>query len=114
MRYLGFSKELHGSLAKSSRYRSYLWLGCPHGCNEGMRTAQADFLRIKARTLFALMHRINPEIFTQTVVDQVKEYNIQNLVDVMHAITGFCKVDTGISMMHLLAVEKTCSYKAFE
>uniref|UniRef100_A0A0N5AB72 UNC80 domain-containing protein n=1 Tax=Syphacia muris TaxID=451379 RepID=A0A0N5AB72_9BILA len=73
--------------------RSYLWLGCPHGCNEGMRAPQADFLRIKARTLFALMHRINPEIFSQTIVDQVQEYNIQNLLDVMHAITGFCKVD---------------------
>uniref|UniRef100_A0A915C2K7 Transmembrane protein n=1 Tax=Parascaris univalens TaxID=6257 RepID=A0A915C2K7_PARUN len=73
--------------------RIYLWLGCPHGCNEGIRSAQGDFLRVKARTIFATMQRIDPKGFSEMVVNHVQEGNSQTLIDMMHAITGFCRAD---------------------
>lgn len=39
-------------------HRVCLQLGCPSGCNEGVHTSQAEFLRIKVRNLIAQMHRI--------------------------------------------------------
>uniref|UniRef100_A0A0M3J3W7 RIH_assoc domain-containing protein n=2 Tax=Anisakis simplex TaxID=6269 RepID=A0A0M3J3W7_ANISI len=68
-------------------------LGCPHGCNEGIRSAQGDFLRVKARTIFATMQRMDPDGFGQMVVSHIQEGNTQTLIDMMHAITGFCRAD---------------------
>ncbi|VDM36880.1 unnamed protein product, partial [Toxocara canis] len=73
--------------------RIYVWLGCPHGCNEGVRSAQGDFLRVKARTIFATMQRIDPEGFAEMVVNHIEESSSQLLIDMMHAITGFCRAD---------------------
>ncbi|VDN59623.1 unnamed protein product [Dracunculus medinensis] len=77
--------------------RSFIWLGCPHGCNDGVQTPQADFLRIKARTLLSIIHRLNAESFSRMLVDNVESLNIQLLVDIMHSITGFCRADITVN-----------------
>lgn len=38
-------------------HRVCLQLGCPNGCNEGVHTPLAEFLRAKVRNLIAQMHR---------------------------------------------------------
>lgn len=37
--------------------RAYMHLGCPQGCNDGVRGAQAEFLRIQINTNFARLLR---------------------------------------------------------
>ncbi|VDN04675.1 unnamed protein product [Thelazia callipaeda] len=71
----------------------YLWLGCPLGCNDGLRTRQGDFLRVKARTILAIIHQFDPQIFAQLLVGHIEEYGPQALMDTLHSLTGFCKCD---------------------
>uniref|UniRef100_A0A915PNH9 Uncharacterized protein n=1 Tax=Setaria digitata TaxID=48799 RepID=A0A915PNH9_9BILA len=71
--------------------RAYLWLGCPHGCNDGLRSQQGDFLRVKARAILAIIYRIGPEIFGNLLINHIEEYNAQMLIDTLHSVTGFCR-----------------------
>uniref|UniRef100_A0A0R3RLJ4 Uncharacterized protein n=1 Tax=Elaeophora elaphi TaxID=1147741 RepID=A0A0R3RLJ4_9BILA len=71
--------------------RTYLWLGCPHGCNDGLHSQQGDFLRIKARTILAIISQINPEIFRSLLISHIEDYNAQLLIDTLHSVTGFCR-----------------------
>ncbi|KAK0415429.1 hypothetical protein QR680_011941 [Steinernema hermaphroditum] len=73
--------------------KTYLSLGCPHGCNEGIRSPQADFLRVKARNLLSQMHRIDGTSFTEILIAQVNDNTCQQLLDYIHAITAFCRSD---------------------
>lgn len=72
-------------------FRTYLWLGCPHGCNDGLRSQQGDFLRVKARTILAIISHINLEIFRNLLISHIEEYNAQMLIDTLHSVTGFCR-----------------------
>lgn len=75
--------------------RSYLHFGCPNGCNEGMRTTQADFLRAKAKSLLSQMHRSYPHAFTEAMKAQVAERPSHQFLDCLHAMTVFCDVEIG-------------------
>ena len=75
--------------------RTYLHMGCPNGCNEGMRTPQADFLQIKARNLLSQLYKINPNVFTKLLKKQVNEFPVQQLLDCIHAVTVFCQAEIG-------------------
>uniref|UniRef100_A0A914YVH3 Cation channel complex component UNC80 N-terminal domain-containing protein n=1 Tax=Panagrolaimus superbus TaxID=310955 RepID=A0A914YVH3_9BILA len=75
--------------------RTYLHMGCPNGCNEGMRTPQADFLQIKARNLLSQLYKINPNAFIKLLKKQVSENTVQQLLDCIHAITVFCQAEMG-------------------
>lgn len=70
-----------------------MWLGCPHGCNDGIRTTQGDFLRVKARTILAVIHRLDSEGFAQLLVNHIEDCNTQTLIDTLHSVTGFCRSD---------------------
>ncbi|CAG9539348.1 unnamed protein product, partial [Cercopithifilaria johnstoni] len=78
--------------------RTYLWLGCPHGCNDSLHSQQGDFLRVKARTILAIIFRINPENFRSLLISHIEEYNVQILIDTLHSITGFCKCGTTVGI----------------
>ncbi|VDK88979.1 unnamed protein product [Litomosoides sigmodontis] len=71
--------------------RTYLWLGCPHGCNDGLHSQQGDFLRAKARTILAVIFHSDPENFCNLLISHIEEYNAQTLIDTLHSITGFCR-----------------------
>ncbi|KAI1727311.1 cation channel complex component UNC80 domain-containing protein [Ditylenchus destructor] len=73
--------------------RIYVHLGCPNGCNEGMRTPQADFLRIKAKNIFSQMHKFDGTLLSQILKDYVEDTSCQQLLDGIHAMTMFCQVD---------------------
>ncbi|MCP9264094.1 Protein unc-80 [Dirofilaria immitis] len=71
--------------------RTHLWLGCPHGCNDGLRSQHGDFLRVKARTILATIFHINSEIFRNLLISHIEKYNAQMLIDTLHSVIGFCR-----------------------
>lgn len=82
--------------------RTYLHLGCANGCNEGIRTTQADFLRIKVKNLLAQMNVISPRQLYLTLKKYMDEDTskqnqqpCQSVLDCIHAMTMFCQVDLG-------------------
>ncbi|KAL3119939.1 hypothetical protein niasHT_007067 [Heterodera trifolii] len=80
-----FPKVLHIVL------RICLQLGCPNGCNEGVHTPQAEFLRIKVRNLIAQMHRTNPRFFCALLRAKVAQTPCAQLVDALHSLMVFCQ-----------------------
>ncbi|CAD5215802.1 unnamed protein product [Bursaphelenchus okinawaensis] len=73
----------------------YSHLGCPNGCNEGMRTPQADFMRIKLKNLLSQMYRSKESVLTTILKSQVLGTSCQALLDYLHAMTSFCEFDPG-------------------
>ncbi|KAM3722777.1 Protein unc-80 [Dirofilaria immitis] len=71
--------------------RTHLWLGCPHGCNDGLRSQHGDFLRVKARAILATIFHINSEIFRNLLISHIEKYNAQMLIDTLHSVIGFCR-----------------------
>ncbi|KAI6188392.1 Protein unc-80 [Aphelenchoides besseyi] len=73
--------------------KTYIHLGCPNGCNEGMRTPQADFMRIKLKNLFSQMHKLGQPTLTEILRTQVVDTSVQSLLDCLHSMTAFCDLD---------------------
>uniref|UniRef100_A0A1I7ST06 UNC80 domain-containing protein n=1 Tax=Bursaphelenchus xylophilus TaxID=6326 RepID=A0A1I7ST06_BURXY len=71
----------------------YIHLGCPNGCNEGMRTPQADFMRIKLKNLLSQMNKSGEGLLTGILKSQVMGSTCQSLLDYLHAMTSFCEFD---------------------
>ncbi|KAK6016771.1 hypothetical protein OSTOST_17742, partial [Ostertagia ostertagi] len=70
----------------------YLSLGCPHGCNEGVKSQQGDFLRVKAKTLLAQLEKLQQqERFRTIFTNYVEENSPQQILDLIHSITAFCR-----------------------
>ncbi|KAJ1363606.1 Unc-80p [Parelaphostrongylus tenuis] len=72
-------------------FRIYLALGCPHGCNEGVKSQQGNFLRIKAKNILAQLEKLQQERFRSIFVLYVEENNPQQILDLIHSITAFCR-----------------------
>lgn len=79
--------------------RTYLHLGCANGCNEGIQTPQADFLRIKVKNLLLQMNTISQRHLHLTLKKHLEndstQTNCQSLLDCIHAMTMFCQIDFG-------------------
>ncbi|CAJ0941559.1 unnamed protein product, partial [Mesorhabditis belari] len=72
-------------------FRIYHSLGCPHGCSEGVKSAQGDFLRAKARALFASLERLDGDRFRTLIQIYVQNNPPQQVLDLLHSITAFCR-----------------------
>ncbi|PIC30809.1 hypothetical protein B9Z55_021926 [Caenorhabditis nigoni] len=72
-------------------FKIYLVLGCPHGCNEGVKSPHGDFLRAKAKAILAGLERVQPEKFKNILNDYVDTYGTQQVIDLLHSITAFCR-----------------------
>ncbi|WKY11247.1 hypothetical protein Q1695_003091 [Nippostrongylus brasiliensis] len=72
-------------------FRIYLSLGCPHGCNEGVKSQQGDFLRVKAKTLLAQLEKLQQERFRAIFTTYVEENSPQQILDLIHSMTAFCR-----------------------
>ncbi|PAV67932.1 hypothetical protein WR25_01182 isoform B [Diploscapter pachys] len=81
-------------------FKIYLCLGCPHGCNEGVKSQQADFLRLKAKALLANLERLEQEKFKKILTDYVEEFGCQQVLDLLHSITAFCRTEFSQSEMY--------------
>lgn len=66
--------------------RVYVHLGCPNGCNEGIRTPQADFLRVKAKNILSQMYRLNSSFLVDIIKSYVNETTCQQMLDSIHGM----------------------------
>ncbi|KIH45948.1 hypothetical protein ANCDUO_24002, partial [Ancylostoma duodenale] len=69
-------------------FRIYLSLGCPYGCNEGVKSQQGDFLRVKAKTVLAQLEKLQQDRFRMIFTTYVEENNPQQILDLIHSITA--------------------------
>ncbi|XP_077556955.1 unc80, NALCN channel complex subunit isoform X2 [Haemaphysalis longicornis] len=69
-------------------------LGCPHGCGEGHRSATAESVRRQAHACLLRLHRADESQFRRFLRELVRERSLAEVVDIYHALMGFC-AETG-------------------
>lgn len=70
--------------------RALLHLGCPHGCNDGIRGPPAEFLRTQCNTVLSRMLRQVPSMSRNYLRDMVRTTQLHELIEFFHAFVGFC------------------------
>ncbi|XP_030370602.1 protein unc-80 homolog [Scaptodrosophila lebanonensis] len=65
-------------------------LGCPHGCNDGVRGPPADFLRNQCQKILSRMLRQANQRTKRYLQEMVKTSPLLELVDYFHAFLAFC------------------------
>lgn len=70
--------------------RALLHLGCPHGCNDGVRTAQAEFLRLQCNSNLSRLLKQASSLSKKYLRDMVRESSLHELIEFFHAFVGFC------------------------
>ncbi|XP_059612441.1 protein unc-80 homolog isoform X4 [Phlebotomus argentipes] len=70
--------------------RALLHLGCPHGCNEGIRGPPAEFLRTQCHTILSRMLRQVPAQSRNYLRNMVRTTKLHELIEFFHAFVGFC------------------------
>lgn len=70
--------------------RALLHLGCPHGCNDGVRTAQAEFLRLQCNSNLSRLLKQASGLSKKYLRDMIRESSLHELIEFFHAFVGFC------------------------
>ncbi|KAG5670539.1 hypothetical protein PVAND_000795 [Polypedilum vanderplanki] len=70
--------------------RALLHLGCPNGCNDGVRGAQAEFLRLQCNSNLTRLLKQAPNFSKKYLRHMVATSPIHELIDFFHAFVGFC------------------------
>ncbi|XP_077570796.1 protein unc-80 homolog isoform X4 [Stigmatopora nigra] len=65
-------------------------LGCAYGCGEGHRGLSGDRLRMQAQNCLTNLYKRDKLQFRQTMRDYVNKDTLNNIVDFLHALLGFC------------------------
>ncbi|OXB64717.1 hypothetical protein ASZ78_014988 [Callipepla squamata] len=65
-------------------------LGCAYGCGEGHRGLSGDRLRHQAQNCLTKLYKLDRMQFRQTMRDYVNRDSLNNVVDFLHALLGFC------------------------
>uniref|UniRef100_F7EEH6 Uncharacterized protein n=1 Tax=Xenopus tropicalis TaxID=8364 RepID=F7EEH6_XENTR len=67
-------------------------LGCAYGCGEGHRGLSGDRLRnqVNAQSCLTKLYKLDKVQFRQTMRDYVNKDSLNNVVDFLHALLGFC------------------------
>ncbi|XP_061199902.1 protein unc-80 homolog isoform X4 [Neopsephotus bourkii] len=65
-------------------------LGCAYGCGEGHRGLSGDRLRHQAQNCLTKLYKLDKMQFRQTMRDYVNRDSLNNVVDFLHALLGFC------------------------
>uniref|UniRef100_A0A3B5MV28 Uncharacterized protein n=1 Tax=Xiphophorus couchianus TaxID=32473 RepID=A0A3B5MV28_9TELE len=71
-------------------------LGCAYGCGEGHRGLSGDRLRmqvgrlISAQNCLTNLYKLDKVQFRQTMREYVNKDSLNNIVDFLHALLGFC------------------------
>ncbi|XP_068157117.1 protein unc-80 homolog [Drosophila tropicalis] len=65
-------------------------LGCPHGCNDGVRGPPADFLRNQCQKILSRMLRQAGQRTKRFMQEMVKASPLPELIDFFHAFLAFC------------------------
>lgn len=78
------------NLAMGILKRAMLHLGCPHGCNDGVRTAQAEFLRLQCNANLLRLMKQSSGLSKRYLRDMVRDSTLHELIEFFHAFVGFC------------------------
>lgn len=70
--------------------RALLHLGCPHGCNDGVRGAQAEFLRLQCNSNLSRLLRQASAYSKKYLRNMVKTSSLHELIEFFHSFVGFC------------------------
>uniref|UniRef100_A0A8C2FXJ6 Unc-80 homolog (C. elegans) n=1 Tax=Cyprinus carpio TaxID=7962 RepID=A0A8C2FXJ6_CYPCA len=69
-------------------------LGCAYGCGEGHRGLSGDRLRMQvnicAQNCLTTLYKLDKVQFRQTMKEYVNKDSLNNIVDFLHALLGFC------------------------
>ncbi|XP_035384136.1 protein unc-80 homolog isoform X2 [Electrophorus electricus] len=65
-------------------------LGCAYGCGEGHRGLSGDRLRMQAQNCLTSLYKLDKLQFRQTMKEYVNKDSLNNIVDFLHALLGFC------------------------
>ncbi|XP_048124538.1 protein unc-80 homolog isoform X5 [Alosa alosa] len=65
-------------------------LGCAYGCGEGHRGLSGDRLRMQAQSCLTTLYKMDKVQFRQTMREYVNKDSLNNVVDFLHALLGFC------------------------
>ncbi|KAA8579733.1 hypothetical protein FQN60_006826 [Etheostoma spectabile] len=65
-------------------------LGCAYGCGEGHRGLSGDRLRMQAQNCLTSLYKLDKVQFRQTMREYVNKDSLNNIVDFLHALLGFC------------------------
>ncbi|XP_018375379.1 PREDICTED: protein unc-80 homolog isoform X1 [Trachymyrmex cornetzi] len=65
-------------------------LGCPHGCLDGVRGAQADICRSQGQTILTKLHRASSRQFSRFLRTMIREQPLTEILDFFHAYVGYC------------------------
>lgn len=76
--------------------RTLLHLGCPHGCNDGIRGPPAEFLRTQCQTILLRMLRQSPSKTRAYLRNMIKTTQLHELIEFFHAFVGFCVDPTSL------------------
>ena len=76
-------------------HRIFQTLGCPHGCGDGVRGSLGDHLRAQGMSCLTRLHRIHPTLFRQFLRQILIKRPLQEIVDFLHALLGFCVDPSG-------------------
>lgn len=90
--------------------RSLLHLGCPHGCNDGIRGPPAEFLRTQCQTILSRMLRQEGSKTRGFLRKMVKKTQLHELIEFFHAFVGFC-VDPS-SLLSPLSHKRPSTFKS--
>lgn len=78
-------------------YSIFKALGCPNGCGDGLRGSYGDHLRLKGHKCLQRLQQINSVMFRVYMKETVEKCPIQETVDFLHALLGFCTDPTLIT-----------------
>ncbi|KRX53102.1 Protein unc-80 [Trichinella sp. T9] len=67
-----------------------LYLGCSNGCNDSLRTLQANFLRNQSKACLSSLQKMNSTLFSKGLLDFFENNELAKVVDFLHVLLGFC------------------------
>ncbi|EDW38859.1 GL13705 [Drosophila persimilis] len=77
-------------ISMSITRRALQVLGCPHGCNDGVRGPPADFLRNQCQKILSRMLRQAGQRTKRYMQEMVRTSPLPELIDYFHAFLAFC------------------------
>ena len=85
-----FSIQNYGIVVQSDIFRLYRTIGCPHGCGDGFRGSLGEHLRTQGKICLGRLQSLHPDEFKEFIMERLVKEPMQDIVDFMHAMTGFC------------------------
>ena len=70
--------------------RIFKWVGCPHGCGDGVRGSIGDHLRNQGRECLSRLNNCHNIWFAKFLRQSFIKQPLQETIDFLHSLMGFC------------------------